>query len=171
MSQTFVSCVMFVSCLGAFRLAKAAVVRRRVQTPFQTPARLVPTHQGRQPGHRLHRGNTQRSVSPPRRWNVSTRVVSVFHFHVNGNQWLLHDFWIGIRLQPLDVSLFPCRSMPPSRLVDLNLTWRPFKLQGCNYKVAVGIEKGWKGKWWRWRLKNDRPSVFIWERRMKLLCL
>lgn len=48
----------FVLSPWAFRLAEGDVVRHGVQTPLQTPPRLVPTHQGSQPGHCLHRGNS-----------------------------------------------------------------------------------------------------------------
>lgn len=49
---------MFVLSPWAFRLAEGDVVRHGVQTPLQTTPRLVPTHQGSQSGHCLHRGNS-----------------------------------------------------------------------------------------------------------------
>lgn len=68
----------FVLCPCASRLAQGAVVRRRVQTPLQASPRLVPTYQGRQPGHRLHRGNAHTDTARPpslSNTNISTRVA------------------------------------------------------------------------------------------------
>lgn len=85
---------MFVLSPCASRLAEGDVVRHGVQTPLQTAPRLVPTHQGSQPGHCLHRGNSNddRNTDARSRQGVKTFPPVLFE------SMLLHV--LQIRISP-----------------------------------------------------------------------
>lgn len=137
----------FVLCPCVSRLAQGAVVRHRVQTPLQTSPRLVPTYQGCQPGHRLHRGNTPTLVQTPSIFSAALK-----HFHscssshycpVNGNRWSCVSLGLESRCGRVDAIISSawfectcCRAVITRWNVSM---------------IVPGIKKCLRGKRWKWR--------------------
>lgn len=132
----------FVLCPCVSRLAQVAVVRHGVQTPLQTSPRLVPTYQGRQPGHRLHRGNahTDRRVHSLRGSKTSPLVWFHSLLSCEWKSMVLHDFWIT----PQTGGYFNL-SARVDAVISSCFTWRPFRRPGSNHEGKCLFD--WTGDW------------------------
>lgn len=141
---------MFVLWPCVSRLAQGAVVRHRVQTPLQTSPRLVPTYQGRQPGHCLHRGNAH-----THRYTEACLFQSLLS--CEWKSMVPQVFWIRIPLQAAG-----CFTVSPPVYGIISSGWFEFtcrssKLPGSNYtgsEVKCLLDctrdrKRPKGKWWK----------------------
>lgn len=146
---------MFVLSPWAFRLAEGDVVRHGVQTPLQTTPRLVPTHQGSQPGHCLHRGNSNddRNTDACSRQGIKTLPPVLFQ---SWNQCCYMSSSLESHHSSVDASLLLSR--PPLNSVVLS-DWFESNVSnnctGSQVKCLPDCSADWKRLKGKWLKKTD----------------